>query len=104
MLNDSNILSSIKNKVQNVVPDATVMLFGSRAYGIPTTESDWDILILTSAPVNAILKKNIQFSVFPLSVQIGAFISILTVQQDDWVNNASYYSLRQNIGDRLILL
>jgi len=97
MATPNKILSSIKSQVQAVVPGAKVLLFGSRAYGVPTEESDWDILILIEQPVNSAIKKNIHTSLFPLSVEIGAFINTLTVQENEWVNNPSYYSLHQTI-------
>ncbi len=45
MLADNAVLSSIKSRIQQILPGAKVMLFGSRAYGTPTEESDWDILV-----------------------------------------------------------
>ena len=91
------ILFSINFLVQSVVPGAKVFLFGSRAYGHPTEESDWDILILTSQKVDGTLKNEIHTALFPLSVQIGAFINTLTVEENDWVNNPGYYSLQHTI-------
>jgi hypothetical protein len=85
-----------------VSPGSKVLLFGSRAYGVPTEESDWDILILTEHPVNAAIKKEIHSNLFPLSVQIGAFINTLLVQEDDWLNNPSYYSLHQTINKGMV--
>jgi len=102
MVSSNAILSSIKSQILSVVPDAKVLLFGSRAYGKPTKDSDWDILILTSQPVNSAVKKEIHRSIFPLSVKIGAFINTLTVQKDDWENNPSYYSLHQTIKNRMV--
>ncbi|HEX9510679.1 MAG TPA: nucleotidyltransferase domain-containing protein [Puia sp.] len=102
MLPSGAILSSIKSRVHAVVPDAKVLLFGSRAYGTPTEESDWDILVLTSQPVNSELKKNIHTSLFPLSVEIGSFINTLAVQENEWLNNAAYYSLQQTVNGRMI--
>ena len=98
----NNILSSIKAQVQKVSPGAKVLLFGSRAYGVPTEESDWDILILTERPVNSAVKKQIHTTLFPLSVQIRAFINTLTVQEDDWMNNPSYYSLHQTVNKGMV--
>jgi predicted nucleotidyltransferase len=88
--------------VQKIAPDARVMLFGSRAYGVPNEESDWDILILTKQPVNTAIKKKIHSILFPISVQIEAFINTLTVQEDDWLNNPSYYSLHQTVKQGMI--
>jgi predicted nucleotidyltransferase len=94
---NKQILSSIKEIVLESIPGAQVLLFGSRAKNISTKESDWDILVLTQEKVSKELKKQLHERVFPLSVQIGSFINLLVVQEKEWVNNPSYYSLRQNI-------
>jgi predicted nucleotidyltransferase len=96
------ILSSIKSHVQAVVPGAKVLLFGSRAYGTPTEESDWDILILTNQPVNSEIKKKIHTVLFPLSVEIGSFINTLAIQENEWLNNPSYYSLQQTVKKGMV--
>ena len=103
-MSDNYILSLIKSSILKVLPQARVSLFGSRAYGIPTEESDWDILILTQHPVDRIIKKAIHDAIFPVSVQIGSFINTLTVQEDDWENSPCYYSLHQTVAKRMTQL
>ncbi len=104
MPNDSVILSSIKKNVHRVLPDARVLLFGSRAYGTPADESDWDILILTTSPVTASIKSAIHSKLFPVSVQIGAFINTLTIQENEWRDNPSWYSLKQTVTKGMLQL
>ena len=104
MSNNNVITSFIKSQVQKVVPHTKVLLFGSRASGTPTEESDWDILILTEQPVNTTIKKDIHTVLFPISVQIGAFINALTVEENEWLNNPSYYSLQQTITKGMLQL
>jgi len=64
------ILVSIKSQVQQVLPDAEIVLFGSRANGLFTEESDWDILILSDKPVTKKINKPYMIkyflSAFPL--------------------------------------
>jgi predicted nucleotidyltransferase len=98
----NNILSSIKSQVQTVVPDAKVLLFGSRAFGVPTDESDWDILVLTKDKHPKATKRLIQDKLFPISVEFSTFINLLLVQEDDWKTDAGYYSLRKNIGSNFV--
>jgi predicted nucleotidyltransferase len=102
MVPQNRILSSIKSQVQTVVPGAKVLLFGSRAFGVPTDESDWDILILTKDKHPKATKRLIQDKLFPISVEFSTFINLLLVQEDDWETDASYYSLRKNIGNNLV--
>lgn len=104
MNNGNTILSLVKDHVQQAVPGAAVFLFGSRAYGNPTEESDWDILVLTRQPVTPQLKKNVHSAIFPISVQISAFINILILQESEWKNNPAYYSLHQSVDGRMIVV
>jgi uncharacterized protein len=102
MAHSSTILSSIKLQIQAVVPGAKVLLFGSRAYGAPTEESDWDILVLTKDKHPKTTRSLIQDKLFPISVEFSTFINLLLVQEDEWETNAGYYPLRKNIGYKLI--
>lgn len=92
-----NIFSKIKREVQAVVPAAKVYLFGSRATNTATIESDWDILILTQTVADKKIKDAIHEKVFPISVQIRAFINLIVIQEKEWNNNPAYYSLHQTI-------
>ena len=92
------ILFTVKTQVQEVLPQAKVFLFGSRANNTENAESDWDILILT--PETTIAKETklqLHNKIFPLSVSIGAFINITLVTQKDWRQNPSYYSLKKTV-------
>jgi DNA polymerase sigma len=102
MLIQENILPDIKSQVHKIVPDAQVILFGSRANGTYTDESDWDILVLTKQLHSKATKWQIYDMLFPLSMQHSAFINLMLVQEDEWKNNAGYYSLRKNIGDNFV--
>lgn len=97
-----DILSLIKLQVKTILPDAQVFLFGSRAYGHPTEESDWDILILTKGKHPKTTKRLIQDRLFPISIEFSAFINLILVQEEEWQTNAAYYALRKNIGSNLI--
>ena len=102
MKNLQDILPLIKKQVLSVVPNAKVMLFGSRANGQPTIESDWDILILTKSKPLRDTKSMIQDKVFPISLKYSTFISLMVIQEDEWNNNAGYYSMRKSIGNNWI--
>lgn len=92
-----DLLHSIKSTILEAAPGAKVMLFGSRAYGVPTDESDWDILILTQQQVNPLLKRKIQDALFPISLHISAFINTVTVQENEWNSSPRWYSLHQAV-------
>ena len=46
------ILDRVREAVRSVEPDATVVLYGSRARGDHTPDSDWDLLVLLSGDVS----------------------------------------------------
>ncbi len=45
-LSQREISHKISSKIREKEPEAEVILYGSRARGNPTSESDWDILVL----------------------------------------------------------
>jgi predicted nucleotidyltransferase len=92
------LFPKIKALVHDIVPDAKVILFSSRANGTATEESDWDVLVLTQQPVDRKLKKALREKAFPLSVEAATFISLLIVQEQDWNENPSYYALQLSIA------
>lgn len=102
MLQQKDILSSIKKEVLTITPDANVYLFGSRATGITHRESDWDILILTSKKYPKSTKWLIHDKIFPVSVRFGTFFNILLVNKGEWNSNAGYYALKLSIGKNLV--
>ncbi len=99
-MNTEATFFKIKHEIFQLIPDATITLFGSRENGTATPESDWDILIQTPSPVNKILKNTVHEKLFPLSVEIG-FINFILVNEHDWLTNPAWYSLRINLLNEL---
>ena len=98
------ILRTIKENIVSVVPDADVLLFGSRARGDWHYESDWDILILTKEKVTSELDDLLFDKLYPVTLQIFHPVNFILVHQNDWLNNPAYYSLSLGIKDETILL
>ena len=93
----------IKAAVLNILPLAKVLLFGSRANGYATDESDWDILILTPDKPDVKLKNLVHDKLFPVSIEIASFINTLIINEEDWNNDPSYYSLHQSVTSKKVL-
>ncbi len=91
------ILNTIKNSVHQILPDAIVMLFGSRASNTANEESDWDILVIDKYPVSRSLQRKVRNHLFPLSLQLSTLIHTIVVNENDCEENPSYYSLRQSV-------
>ena len=88
----------MKSIAQEILPEAKVLLFGSRANNTATKESDWDILIITRQVTDKKTKRLLQDALFPLSVRLASFINITLVSETEWNTNPSYYSLKQSIA------
>ncbi|MDF1549892.1 MAG: nucleotidyltransferase domain-containing protein, partial [Bacteroidales bacterium] len=54
-----HIAQLIKLNINQIDPDAQVILYGSRARGTENKQPDWDILIITNSPVT--INKERQF-------------------------------------------
>ena len=101
LINNVNLLPLIKAQVNEIIPDAQVMLFGSRVTGQVHEESDWDILILTKQKYPKTTKWLILEHLSAISIEFATFINLIMVQEDEWKFNAAYYSLRTNIGKKI---
>lgn len=102
METNENILHQIKDAVNKITPDAKVILFGSRVTGNIHVESDWDILVLTKEKKEKKFKREIQNKLYPISLSINAFISLIFTSSYEWENNPAYYSLRKSIAEEYI--
>ncbi len=104
MTTTAKILDEIKSTVLEIIPDAVVMLFGSRATGNWHEESDWDVLILTETVADKKINRKVQENLFELSLNSGAFIQFIISSKEEWKNGIRYYSLQQTIADSAIIL
>ncbi len=98
------ILTAIKDKVLSIVPDARVMLFGSRARGDWHEESDWDILVLTEQEVTDELDDKVFKAVYPISFKIFSVIQTVVANVNDWEQHPGWYSLWLSTKDDLVTL
>lgn len=104
MTDDKTILDQIKKAVQEIVPGAKVILFGSRVTGNIHEESDWDILVLTRDKPDRKLKIALRDRLYLLLNTTGAYISSIVTSEYEWENNAAYYSLQKSIEGESELL
>jgi uncharacterized protein len=71
------ILQRVKHNISEIDPSAKVILFGSRARGDERKDSDWDILILTSYPVDLEKERKFRNHLYDLELEIrGAFFTL----------------------------
>lgn len=90
-------MPSIKTTVLDLIPDAEVILFGSRAREDYHEESDWDILILINRKVTHAMKREMCDKLFYISLEYEIGINTLMLNKSDWNEKFKYYPLHVEI-------
>ena len=81
---DVELLQRCKRAIRQVVPDADVILYGSRARGDADEYSDYDILIIVNGLVDMALKEKILSNVYPLELETSAVLTLITYSKQQW--------------------
>jgi predicted nucleotidyltransferase len=82
---DPELLRRCKEAVRRVVPDADVILYGSRARGDAQDEySDYDLLVLTDSEDTVDVEERARGALFPLEVETGAILTIIVYNRQEW--------------------
>lgn len=97
------VVESVKKAVNAFDPNAEVILFGSRARGDWTQESDWDFLILLERENLEELKTAIRDAMFEIELYTEEVITTLIENKQDW---ALYHitPLYQNINEEGVVV
>lgn len=98
------ILQSIMDKIRSIVPNAKVILFGSRARGDERPDSDWDLLILVDKPaLDSTDFDTISYPVMELGWEKGEQFSPKLYTIDDWLRR-SFTPFYKNVEAEGIIL
>ena len=81
---DATLLQRCKRAIADVVADADVILYGSRARGDACEDSDYDILVIVNGPVDMALKKEILSNVYPLELESGRMLTLIAYSKQQW--------------------
>ena len=81
---DIELLQRCKQAIRQVVPDADVILYGSRARGDADEYSDYDILIIVNGPVDMALEKIIHYNVYPLELETCGVLTLIVYSKQQW--------------------
>jgi len=78
------ILSTLKEKINKIDPDARIILFGSRARHDSHEDSDWDFLILTKRNVTRDLRNSISDTMFEIELETDQVLAAIIQNYDVW--------------------
>ena len=81
---DIDLLKRCREAIRQVVPDADVILYGSRARGDAHDDSDYDILIIVNGPVDMALEKKIRENVYPLELETCEVLTLIVYSKKEW--------------------
>ncbi len=66
-------------------PSAKIYLYGSRAKGSASKESDWDLLILLNRKkITADIERSITYPLYDLEFETGELISPMIYSENEW--------------------
>jgi len=101
---DAELLQRCKDAIRTVVPDADVILYGSRARGDATDDSDYDLLVLTDRSPDTAIHKRLISSIFPLQ-EDGAVLTLSIHNRARW-NSELYKAMpfHENVNREGVLL
>ena len=81
---DQDLLRELKTLVRQELPGATVLLYGSVARGTQGPESDYDMLILTDAPISDDQEDAVRATLYPCELDRGVVVSKMFYSRDEW--------------------
>lgn len=91
------MLSQIRTHVNAVDPSAKVILYGSRARGEETPDSDWDLLILTEAEAGIDTERKFRNQLYELELETGEALSLFVYSKEEWANQQRCTPFYQNV-------
>lgn len=92
------LIAKISQLVKAIEPQATVILYGSRARGDQRHDSDVDILVLLNQDrVSPHDETRIKYPLYELEFETGYIISPLVLSRNDWQSRHRITPFYQNV-------
>ncbi len=101
---NADLLQRCKRAIRTVVPDADVILYGSRARGDATADSDYDLLVLVDRPADVAVHEQLISRISPLEGD-GAVLTLAVYNRTLW-NSRLYQAMpfHENVDREGVLL
>ena len=74
----------IRKKVNKIDTNAEIILYGSRARGTESLDSDWDILVLTDYPMDLKKEQMFRSGLYDLELETGEPFSLFAFSKKEW--------------------
>ena len=101
---NKHIAKLIRKTISSIDPDAEVILYGSRARGDESNDSDWDILVLTDYQVNSGIERRFRNKLYDLELETGESFSVFAYSKYDWRSIQKATPFFQNVSREGIIL
>jgi len=83
-LGDKILLGRCKEAIKRIVPEAIIILYGSRARGDARPDSDYDLLVLVEGENSLELEDRIRQSLYPIELDTGAVLTVVCYSKKEW--------------------
>ncbi len=81
-----NFLHQIRDKVHHLVPDAKVILHGSRVRNEARQDSDWDFLILADHPLDKQTITELKDGLYDIELENNEVVSSIIRSRQEWAS------------------
>jgi predicted nucleotidyltransferase len=78
------LLKRIKEVVHGIDPEAEIILYGSRARGDWTDESDWDLLVLYAGPEDKELEERMSDALYDVELAADEVVTPIIHHKSYW--------------------
>lgn len=81
---DQVLLNRVRQTIRQSEPEADLILFGSRARGDATPESDWDLLIVLDGVVSPQRADAVRHRLYDLALDTDTVLSAIIYSRERW--------------------
>jgi predicted nucleotidyltransferase len=81
---EKEILLNCRDAIRGIDRTAEVILYGSRARGDATEESDYDLLIVSDGPATIEREDRLRRALYDIQLETGTVITVILVNRADW--------------------